>query len=381
MSMMALGGGAAEGLDKLMARLMAEREQSRLEAGQQEVMRSNRAEEGLRGRDLEMRARERADTIGEMRRFHDQTEAGRQRDDVARTIEQRPIGSEVTEEEYSRERQFKTPEAAYHREAAYEPDPQQDEPGFTGPTQEAKPSLIRFRGTAKQQTDAATAKRADDRAAAAQSNDDRRYQQGEDRLDQGERRIDQGQARIDRGFAPIIIQTPNGQQVTSGDRRTIKPLKDAQGQDVAQAPTSMTRERSAAVKRVQPMIDAVVELVPRINDKAGLAAIAQGSWSKVQAAANYNDDVAEYAAVVESFTPLLARAMGHTGVLTEPDYQHSMAMLPKPRDSASLANRKLARLGKILGLDVGDEPAGDGAVPDVGGTFQGGKVLKVTPVK
>jgi len=72
--------------------------------------------------------------------------------------------------------------------------------------------------------------------------------------------------------------------------------------------------------------------------------------------------VAEYVSVVESFTPQLARAEGHTGVLTEKDFEHAMQILPKPGDSRTLAVRKLARLDKILFPKKEAAPAAEGGL-------------------
>ena len=64
--------------------------------------------------------------------------------------------------------------------------------------------------------------------------------------------------------------------------------------------------------------------------------------------ANMNDDIAEYEALVSGFTPLVARALGHTGVLTEQDVQSVRAVFPRPGDSKSLRDRKMKRMRSLL---------------------------------
>ena len=118
--------------------------------------------------------------------------------------------------------------------------------------------------------------------------------------------------------------------------------------------TAQSKNRQQARQAVQPVIDAITELMPKINMKKGVSAKIAGGWREALAVANYDDDVAEYVAVVEAFTPLLARAEGHTGVLTEKDFEHSMRILPMPGNSDTLAARKLKRLMQILELE---EPA------------------------
>lgn len=139
------------------------------------------------------------------------------------------------------------------------------------------------------------------------------------------------------------VQTGNG--ILPFNRRTGM-FGGGQGTSLPQ--TAEERNRSGAIQRVQPMLDAIAELSPRINTKQGIEATIQGGWRTLTARANYDDDVAEYVSVIEAFTPLLARAQGHTGVLTERDFEHSMRILPTPRDSETLAKRKLARLNTIL---------------------------------
>src|SRR3990167_124155 len=118
--------------------------------------------------------------------------------------------------------------------------------------------------------------------------------------------------------------------------------------------TAQSKNRQQARQAVQPVIDAITELMPKINMKKGVSAKIAGGWREALAVANYDDDVAEYVAVVEAFPPLLARAEGHTGVLTEKDFEHSMRILPMPGNSDTLAARKLKRLMQILELE---EPA------------------------
>jgi hypothetical protein len=98
-------------------------------------------------------------------------------------------------------------------------------------------------------------------------------------------------------------------------------------------------------------------LSEKINTGQGLAARAQGEVEKAKAAANLNDDVSEYNGVVSGFTPLLARALGHTGVLTEQDVQSVREALPKPTDSKSVRDRKVKRIMSLMDAMNGSSPA------------------------
>jgi hypothetical protein len=97
------------------------------------------------------------------------------------------------------------------------------------------------------------------------------------------------------------------------------------------------------------VLDALDELSGKINQQDGLLAKASGLFSSAAAKANYDDDVAEYSAVLEGAVPLIARRMGHTGVLTQADVDSVKAMFPKPGDGKSLRDRKIARLRSLMG--------------------------------
>lgn len=112
---------------------------------------------------------------------------------------------------------------------------------------------------------------------------------------------------------------------------------------------SNTNKFSGATAALQ----AIGELSAKINTQQGLTAKISGAAERAKAQANMADDVAEYQAVVMSFTPLLARMMGHTGVLTEQDVVSTRQILPKPEDSKSVRDRKMKRIEAILGGQAG----------------------------
>jgi hypothetical protein len=124
--------------------------------------------------------------------------------------------------------------------------------------------------------------------------------------------------------------------------------------------TSEQRNVLAAGRRAQPVLQGISELADRINTGSGLMAKAVGEVEKLKAQANYNDDVAEYTSLIKMFTPSIARAVGHVGVLTEPDVQSVRQMFPQPGDSKTLKDRKIARIASLLdsiSMAGADEPA------------------------
>ncbi len=170
---------------------------------------------------------------------------------------------------------------------------------------------------------------------------------------------------------PVVIQTPTGPQLLNRGAGTAQEIRDAQGNVIGPAPTATQRERSDSQRTVSALLDSVGELTEKINTGQGALARISGEAEKLKAKANLSDDVAEYEALVASFTPIWARALGHTGVLTEQDVQSAKQALPKPGDSKSMRDRKLARINKIMSAMAPAPQAG--SVPSPGSTPQGTK--------
>jgi len=102
-------------------------------------------------------------------------------------------------------------------------------------------------------------------------------------------------------------------------------------------------------KKAAPVMRGINELTEKINTQQGLLAKMSGGAAKLAAKANYDDDVAEYTALVSGFTPMVARALGHTGVLTQQDVDSVKSLFPLPGDSKTLRDRKMNRVLGIIG--------------------------------
>lgn len=153
----------------------------------------------------------------------------------------------------------------------------------------------------------------------------------------------------DRPFQPFVFQTP-GQAPVLIDRGSGKS-RDVLGPDgnpLPQVKTSDQVNREASIGRANPFLESVAELTDRINVNSGVYAKMVGGAEKVAAKVNLDDDVAEYQSMVQAFTPLWARALGHNGVLTQQDVDSAREALPKPGDSKSLRDRKMARIQRIF---------------------------------
>jgi hypothetical protein len=121
-----------------------------------------------------------------------------------------------------------------------------------------------------------------------------------------------------------------------------------------------------------PVLEGIKELSEKINTGEGLLATMAGGTAKLAAKANYDDDVAEYQALVSGFTPLVARALGHTGVLTQQDVDSVKALFPQPGNSKTLRDRKITRVeGIISKLEGAPKPgAAPAAKPPAGESLE-----------
>lgn len=170
---------------------------------------------------------------------------------------------------------------------------------------------------------------------------------------QARKEYQQADDRPYRDPVPIVVMTGDGPQLVNRKAGTASQITDQEGQALGLAPTSEQRNKVAATSRAQPVLDSIDELSEKINVNQGAYAKMAGGAAKLAAKANLDDDVSEYNAVVSGFTPMLARMVGHTGVLTEQDVQSVRAMLPQPGDSKNVRDRKIARIHKILGAQGG----------------------------
>lgn len=155
-------------------------------------------------------------------------------------------------------------------------------------------------------------------------------------------------------MVPVVVQTPAGPAMVDRSTNTATPIT-MDGKPVGVTPTAAERMDSRKFSKAAPVLDGIKELSERINTLNGVIASAAGMAEKQKAKINLNDDVAEYEALVSGFTPMIARALGHTGVLTQQDVDSVKALFPRPEDSKSLRDRKINRMKSIIGQLEGVE--------------------------
>ena len=179
-------------------------------------------------------------------------------------------------------------------------------------------------------------------------------------------------------MSTVVVQGPEGPMLADKRAGTARPITTEGGETLGFAPTQQQRNTKAQYTRARPILSAISDLSEKINTGQGAIAKVSGGIARAAAQANLNDDVAEYEAMISGFTPLIARALGHTGVLTEQDVRSVKAMFPRPGDSKSLRDRKVARIEQLMGAieSGGDTQPGSGA--ESGTTeydFVGGKLV------
>lgn len=287
-SLLSMGGGAAEGLDTFLERLLRQQAEERASRMAAETGRHNMAEEGIQSRNLDLMGRYRQDSLDETKRRDQSTASDRLVDNMRASLEQRPIGGDVSTGEYVNERGLGAPEALYKKDPGYvEPsptgqvssDPTTGEPTFSGSTPPDKPSTIKFRGTQKQLTDRA---RVDQTGRS--SGQQKAYTLDGEVIDatydpKTQRVMYQGQDVTDRvehyekPAAPYALQTLN----ESGDP-TVKFVNKTPGAEFAARPPAPVMTRMYSARGVVSHIDDIIDEIHEA-DRRGLIGPIAGRWS------------------------------------------------------------------------------------------------------
>jgi hypothetical protein len=178
-------------------------------------------------------------------------------------------------------------------------------------------------------------------------------------VENARKKYQQSDDRPYRDPVPIVIVGPNGPMQVDRTHGTATAVTGPDGKPLGLVPTADQRNAVVSRERAQPVLASIAELSEKINTLQGVYAKMAGGVEKQKAKLNLDDDVAEYQSLVSMFTPMLARMVGHVGILTEQDVQSVRSGLPQPGDSKSLRDRKMARIKKILGEQGGgaEKPA------------------------
>lgn len=160
-----------------------------------------------------------------------------------------------------------------------------------------------------------------------------------------------------------IKDTPEGMMVVDPRTGKATPVVGPEGKQIKGKGGASNSNSKDKLATAMPVLNSIKELSAKINIHEGPTAIGYGIQGKVLAKANLDDNVAEYQSLTEGAVPLVARAFGHTGVLTQQDVDSVRRLFPSVTDSKTLANRKLARIDKLIETSA---LAGDDVNPDTG---------------
>lgn len=134
-----------------------------------------------------------------------------------------------------------------------------------------------------------------------------------------------------------------------------KPVLARRSEAVGKTPAPSSPGAAAkAGPDVGAILDNIQTLSQRINTSgAGPWANVKGRWRGAMAAVNWDNDVSEYTSLVEGMIPMVARAVGHTGVLTQQDVDSVRALFPRVTDNKTLAQNKLKRVRSLMKTKAG----------------------------
>lgn len=165
--------------------------------------------------------------------------------------------------------------------------------------------------------------------------------------------------------APQQAPQPQYQRIETVDAAGNPVIQFMTPEEVRQQGGVKTSPKTTAKASGPAAVDAILgeitALSERINtSRGGPGANLSGAARRGAAALNMDNEVSEYQALVEGFIPMVARAVGHTSVLTQQDVDSVRALFPQVGDNQALAQSKLARVRRILSAmqEPGAAPAG-----------------------
>jgi hypothetical protein len=138
------------------------------------------------------------------------------------------------------------------------------------------------------------------------------------------------------------IKVPGQNEAGEAGTYLIPPGGGGQPQFIPAGPTAQTRGQQYGRRMAQNALDNLMKTYESMGGQpeGGLEARGTGLVRRGASALGYAPEVNTYSKGVRGFVPLLARALGHVGVLTELDVQRTEELLPRPGDTAEEARQK-----------------------------------------
>lgn len=396
MGILAVGAGAGAGLEDYLARLLAEKQQA-------EVTRHNMASEDLQGRNLDLSSQYRRDSLQDRRDA--QTD---------RTLAMRGIGDEVTPDQMARETAAGAPSSLYQKTAPTSvlkmstfqdlPPEQRPTPPASTPEIPAQPSSILFKGTGMQRHQAEQDKLAQARIDKPTGGGgynaevktvtfqgkpvDANYDPRTQRYTYKGQDITQDVGHYEKPPSPdrVLIQSGENYIPRADATSTIKS-----GGTVPLPSPAATRQRMNMADKVKSHIPETVDLLEEA-DKKGLLGPLMGRWNDLvtnRLGSSGNPDTDELTGQLAFNLSGLRTGFANVHGGARGGGSIQMAQMWKDIfDAKQMSKERLLGALKAeqkwletYGTPTAGGANGGGGLPSVGDTFQGGKVLKVTPLQ
>lgn len=148
----------------------------------------------------------------------------------------------------------------------------------------------------------------------------------------------------------VVVRVQRGVNEQGQPVYEYVPRSEVVGQQsVGTAPASTTAFNQAR-KRAAPVLADLGSRISSMNKGGEGGMLERGTGVARGVAGSMGMDTAAdlYTTGVRGFTPLLARAVGHVGVLTEQDVARTEELFPRIGDSEKVTAEKLSRLGRIM---------------------------------
>lgn len=183
------------------------------------------------------------------------------------------------------------------------------------------------------------------------------------------------QLAISRGQLALSQQNAQNQPLETVIGPDGKPVLVRRADAVGKSPASTAGTAASGTKgpNVGAILNEIETLSKQINTGgSGPLSNIRGLVRRGAASANMDNTVSEYNALVEGFIPMVARAVGHVGVLTQQDVDSVRALFPRVEDNATLAKNKIDRVKSLMssvpGAVAGEAPASAPNRTPVGGS-------------
>jgi hypothetical protein len=164
------------------------------------------------------------------------------------------------------------------------------------------------------------------------------------------------------------------------DTGVWQPIVDEKGRRPKPPPTAEMRNKQEAFRVGRTVFNELVGLAREVKRSSGVWARAKAPADRAAAKFNLDQSLKLYNDFVSGFSPMLARTIGHTGVLTDIDLLRTENILPGTGESGEIAEAKITRatnlLDKIEKTMNAWEDENMWEKPDGGGGGGGGTVEK-----